>query len=277
MSQDEIVSELEEQLRQEIQRIEQQQKQFNQQLQQALPSLTMWVPELWQSSAQGVSQQVYFHLSNVMYQQEQKPNTTSCLPGVILASDSLLEAIETINQAKIEFKVFMHTVRDVVGESHYRKLIHQYIHPLQWNLLQVFRLYPVYSKPVERFSVSWVIGDSAVKKLSAEQALAYAQRRLQNPDILARVQHTISTLRIEEFVTKKTISPHLQATLTFETGQRKKFKLHSPVFLAQSQLPITSKRPLPIEPPTQRQRAVRSDKKVLVEVYQGIQLFYYAD
>jgi hypothetical protein len=232
------------------------------------------LPQGWSTTDANDRARVAAHCTQILYQRDQLANETTCLPGLVLVNENLFEVLKRYNDQKQTFKDFMLTLKKEVGEYTYRKWIHQYIHPLQWNLLQVFRQFKCIDETIESLSYSWVTSDSAIKKIGPQQAMEFVEKRVQNEVIKASIHSKIGSLRVDQFAIKKMIPPHIQATIRTTSCPRKKFKVHSPIFLTQQNLPVLSQKELPLSPPL-RNRKSRSDKKSLAQVYEGLELFYY--
>lgn len=232
-----------------------------------------WIPDAWLSDTFTPKEQVIQHICHLGYRPEQDWNETTLLPGIVLANKEVVDCVSELNAAKLHFRGVLDAFKKELAERAYRAMIADVFHRRGWNLVQVYRQLKIEVTPVKTTSFSWVIKDTALEKLTAEEAEQYARRRIQNEDILEMILKAISSVD-GTIYTKRLISPHVQLNMRHFEAKPTKCKVHSPVFLVQDEFPKLPKKPLGLEPPEARERKVRRDQIQVERIYKGLSLYY---
>lgn len=219
-------------------------------------------------------------LFDYWYQDGQDGRVTSSHVGLVAARPAVMEAVETVNQAKADFARLIATIRQdapkLIAEI---KTVIPFRHPglhdhlsgsgmARLHIKQCWRAIPTAPARVHRAQLAWYVSGRSIKRLSvadAESMLmaldseAHHIRRqlkilagLQNTELLAQVQ---------------TQAPVMRANLFFheplpdgKTRQAKNVSL--PLFVPSDDGQLPEHNHPDTKPPGKRQRAMRSDQRL---------------
>lgn len=242
---------------------------------------TLWVPLSDQEQALGMTSQTKAGqvFEDVWYQDGQDGRETRSSFGLIAADDALIEAALNINQLKDSLKSLANHMqkqdkaqwRELKGELNIRRReLRESLHfsgLARLHLKQTWRHIPVIERCPTRVGFNWYNSGRSIQKLSLEQA----QKALEKMDIssphiqtqlsalgqlrpgtpLAKVQNLAPVMRANVFfddnMTPDRLAMNVSLPLLFKAGQDGKLPEHNTP---------------PLTPPTERQRAVRSDRRI---------------
>lgn len=264
-------------INEQIEYLEQAHIRFAQALQMHLSSDQIWLPDAWKTS-EWAKEQVGEHLTRLLFSPKLASNQSTHLPGVVLATPELVSALEAINQARTDFKTFMHQIKQEQGRTAYLKWVAATVHPKQISLIQSFRQFRIEGSEVEAVSLSWVTQDTASAKIDYAKARKLIVSTLaDNLEIQQMVLNHLDIVASDgcDLYFKKPISAHIQANLRPKNSKRyHKHKMHSPVFLTQTYWPRLPKKPFLLEP-TLKSRKKRSDIQLnWQKLYKGVPIYY---
>lgn len=241
----------------------------------------LWIPLTPQEQSQGVSSldKACHMLSNFWYQDGQDGRETRSCFGFIALPESTLIQAHKINDLKNTFKQQVQSLQkhnkqqwlELKGQLARRHpSLQEQLHfsgLSRLHLKQTWRTITVIDRTPSRIGFNWYHSGRSIQKISVQQAYdALARLDTGSPHIQAQLT-AVSKLPSHTPLAKvQNLAPTMRANLFYEDGQtplRQAMNISLPIlFKAHKERTLPQHNEPEIDPPQQRQRAVRSDRKI---------------
>lgn len=241
----------------------------------------LWVPLSDHETAMGLNSitkagQVF---EDVWYQDGQDGRETRSSFGLIAGDDALIEKAAYINTMKDSLKALVNQLqkqdktqwRELKGELNTRRnALRESLHfsgLARLHLKQTWRHIPVIDRTPIRVGFNWYNSGRSIQKITQEQA----QKALEKMDISSpHIQTQLSALGQLRPATPlakvQNLAPVMRANVFFDdnmTPDRLAMNVSLPlIFKASLDGKMPEHNEPPLTPPTERQRAIRSDRRI---------------
>ena len=238
----------------------------------------VWIPAEWINPSILPIRQVSKHISTVKYLNEQDSTSTTTLPGIVIANDQILDAVNNVNKHKLLFAETIKLTKQNTTLEIYKLIKAKVLDHYQFNLKQAVRSLHVIHDSIDSASLCWVKGDKVVKKVhSNKDLLNWVACHFVNEQRQEEAINTLSSLPIDKLAIIRTAAPYISGCFRLSDNKTRskrpiKIKIHSPVFLTNNKSLPTVKKDLP-KTRVEKNRATRSDAVTRHAVFDGFNLF----
>jgi hypothetical protein len=222
-------------------------------------------------------------IAQLEYLPKQAPREILICVGFLGASQTTLEVLATLNQAKRQFKQAMlalkaakvplhdpyltETMENILGQRpEQTRVLLKKMGLARLHLKQCYRIVPILDKAPSKISWTWA-NTRAIKRISKEEALKLLQKKGADLGIMRQMEKAMALPAGEKLAIVQELAPHLRTNLVFgdkTSGiERRMIKGSLPVFFPAND--TTS--PPTFKPPKTKQvknvhRQSRTDQKL---------------
>lgn len=240
-----------------------------------------WIPltELEQSTGITGINKACTILSDFWYQDGQDGRETRSCFGFIAVPDSTLELANTVNQLKDTLKQHVQILQKQ-NKQHWLELKGELArrHPSlqtqmhfsglsRLHLKQTWRTITVINRTPVRIGFNWYHSGRSIQKVTVQQAYdALTRLDTSSPHIQTQLSAVSQLASHTPLAKVQNLAPTMRANLFYDDGEsplRHAMNISLPIlFKAGNEKTLPQHNEPEIEPPTERQRAVRSDRKI---------------
>ena len=244
-------------------------------------SLPVWVPLTEEEHARGISpkEKACSYYQDFWYQDGQDGRETRSCFGLIAVDEATMELAFSINEKKEEFKNQVKALqksskeswlelRGQLGRSH-PKLREQlkYTGLSRLHIKQTWRHLPAIERPPVRVGFNWYHSGRSIQKISVKQAMEQLLRLDTTSDHIQTQLSLLNNMKEHEPLAKvQNLAPTMRANLFYEDTSgplRQAMNVSLPIlFKLSDEGTLPSHNDPDLEAPNERQRKVRSDRKI---------------
>ncbi|RUR51480.1 DNA replication terminus site-binding protein [Vreelandella populi] len=235
-------------------------------------------------------------LLDMWHQEDQDGRETRNYVGIIAADETLIESIDTINQAKTHISELIQKIKNLSPKalSDIKQRLpkrHPYVVDVlrqsgfaRLHLKQCWRHIPIAEAPVSRIRLAWYSSGRSIKRLSVQEA---EQKLMQLDTEAAHVRIQLRKLAglpsSETLAQVQAQAPLMRANLFFteplEDGHtRRALNIAMPLFVPAPEQRLPHVNLPPLHPPTERTRAKRRDEKLEQDPFlPSLRIYRYKD
>jgi hypothetical protein len=241
----------------------------------------LWLPltQAEQSQAINALDKACNMLMDFWYQDGQDGRETRSCFGYIAVPESTLALAHSVNALKDTFKLQVQALQkqnkqdwlELKGQLAKRHpSLQEQLHFTglsRLHLKQTWRTMTVIDRTPSRIGFNWYHSGRSIQKISVQQAYdALARLDTSSPHIQAQLSAVSKLASHTPLAKVQNLAPTMRANLFYEDGEaplRHAMNISLPIlFKASAERKLPQHNEPEIEPPQQRQRAVRSDRKI---------------
>ncbi len=187
--------------------------------------LPAWVMAQEHQTSVHAREQAAHAASCLTYQDDQQPQQTLKLTGLIGISDNTLELGQLFNQSKADFKAAMLHYRHLFGESikmtdfsskELRDGLLGHLKIQHLHFVQCYRQVKLFEEAPARVGFSWASGTHGTVRLTAEKAIQHLIDKFTPSQVIANDIKQLEQMSKDTVVViKRPLSPHLRANLSW--------------------------------------------------------------